>query len=84
MNENKDWRLQGQERYLKGVTLKYKKYSKYREGWEHDHCEFCQTKFMEKGSDALHEGYTKKDNYHWICPQCFNDYKDQFKWNIGT
>lgn len=83
MNENKDWRLQGQERYLKGVTLEFKKYSKYREGWEHDHCEFCQMKFVETGSDTLHEGYVTKDNYHWICPQCFNDFRNLFKWNVA-
>ena len=74
-----DWRLQGQEKYLKGVTLERKKYVKYRDGWEHDHCEFCSAKFsLEKGD--LHEGYATEDNYRWICDTCFNDFKDLFEW----
>ncbi len=83
MVENNDWRLQGQEKYLKGVTLRFKTYSKYREDWDHDHCEFCQTKFMESNHlDMLHEGYSTEDNYHWICSICFNDFKDMFEWNV--
>ena len=80
MTAKNDWRLQGQEKYLKGITLTLKPYSKYRDGWDHDHCEFCQAKFMESNSiESLHEGYASKDNYHWICLQCFNDFKKMFE-----
>ncbi len=85
MIKNDNWRLQGQESYLKGVTLKFITYSKYREGWDHDHCEFCQAKFMESTHpDTRYEGYSTEDNYHWICSQCFNDFKDMFEWNVVT
>ena len=55
INKN-DWRLQGQEKYLKGVTLYFKKYIKYSENWDNDHCEFCWMKFSADGlNDALDE-----------------------------
>ena len=84
MSENNDWRLQNQEDYLKGVTFAFKPYSKYRDGWDHDHCEFCQIKFMEAGHpDALHEGFITEDNYHWVCSQCFEDFKELFEWKVA-
>ncbi len=84
MVKNNDWRLQGQENYLKGVSLTFKTYSKYREGWDHDHCEFCQAKFMEKNSDALHEGYTTKDDYYWVCTNCFEDFNEMLEWKVAS
>jgi hypothetical protein len=83
MIEKDDWRLQGQERYLKGATLTFKPYSKYREGWDHDHCEFCGAKLMEPGTpDTLHEGYATPDKYRWVCSPCFKDFKEMFEWTV--
>jgi len=71
MSDNKDWRLQGQEKYLSGVTLYYKKYIRYSDTWDHDHCEFCQVKFsLEDHSGGLDEGYATKITTHWICKRC--------------
>lgn len=78
-----DWRLQGQEKFLQGVSLKKKPYQKYRESWEHDHCEFCGAKFSEKIED-LNIGYVTTDNYHWICESCFVDFKAKFQWDVVT
>lgn len=83
MREEDDWRLQGQETYLKGVHLWWKRYVRYSERWEHDHCEFCWAKFMvEDYPDVLHEGYATEDNYRWICEQCFDDFKVLFEWEV--
>ncbi len=71
-----DWRLQGQERFLKGVSLAKQNYRRYREGWEHDHCEFCGAKFSERPED-LNVGYATTDCYHWICEDCYKDFKGQ-------
>lgn len=76
-----DWRLQGQDNFLKGVFLGRKPYRKYREGWDHDHCEFCGAKFSERPED-LNVGYATADNYHWVCEQCFKDFNQMFQWNI--
>jgi len=82
---DEDWRLQGQEAYLTGVTLYHKEYTRYSEAWDHDHCEFCGISFAEVGliPEALHVGYTTSDNYRWICDKCFLDFKDTFQWNVA-
>ena len=74
----KDWRLQGQEKYLKNAVLERRKYQLYRQGWDHDHCEFCGVKFSLDAADALQIGYATSDSYRWICDTCFEDFKDMF------
>ena len=32
--------------------------------------------------NVLHEGYATEGNYHWICEQCFEDFKDLFAWRV--
>lgn len=76
-----DWRRQGQERFLKGVKLIERDYQPYRPGWDHDHCEFCGAKFSPQEGD-LKKGYSTEDGYHWICHPCFNDFKDEFNWDV--
>ena len=84
MVDENDWRLTGQEKYLKGVTLYWRQYTRWSESWEHDHCEFCWAKFMvEDYPNVLHEGYTTEDEYRWICKKCFEDFKDIFVWKIS-
>jgi hypothetical protein len=78
-----DWRLQGQERYLKGASLYWTTWKQSREHWDHDHCAFCGAKFMAGDNpEFLHEGYTTADEYHWICKPCVDDFKDMFGWHI--
>ncbi len=74
-----DWRRQGQEKYLMGEKLIFQNYYPYREGWDHDHCEFCGAKFSLSLND-INEGYAPHDKYHWVCGQCFNDFKEEFHW----
>jgi len=83
MVDKGDWRLQGQETYLKGITLYLKTYTRYSETWDHDHCEFCWAKFTEDHPDTLQEGYTTEDEYHWVCKKCFEDFKDMFGWEAA-
>jgi hypothetical protein len=83
MREPNDWRLTNQERYLKGAELSWRKYHPANSDNDHDHCEFCQAKFMVKDEpDALREGYSTPDGYRWICRACFNDFLDLFAWKI--
>jgi hypothetical protein len=69
-HEERDWRLGGQDRYLRGAALVWKPYHAWSETWEHDHCSFCWAKFMdpnfsdaarqliEENPEVLTEGYT--------------------------
>jgi hypothetical protein len=76
-----DWRLQGQERFLKGAVLRAATYSPSRDGWDHDHCEFCGAKFSDRPGD-LKSGYVTGDEYHWICAACYADFRDHFDWTL--
>lgn len=76
-----DWRLTGQEEYLSKVELKKmdKKYIQSKSDLWHEHCEFCMDKITnEYDKDA----YATLDEYRWICKECFNDFKDKFKWTV--
>lgn len=81
MNQH-DWRLQGQERYLFGVTIHLQKYLDRKTLTDHDHCEFCGNKFSDTIEGALTEGYTTLNDYWWICTDCYADFKADFKWII--
>lgn len=74
-----DWRIQGQERFLYGVSLLRKQYQNYSDHWQHDHCEFCGEKFSEQPNN-LNVGYVTMNNYHWICENCFKDFNQLFQW----
>ena len=83
MAKYEDWRLLGQEKYLKGKALAYRRWKRPRPDWDHDHCEFCGAKFMEEpDADTLQEGYCTLDEYHWICPECFRDFREMFGWQV--
>ena len=77
MIEKDDWRLRGQEDYLLGENLYFRKWKAPKKEWDHDHCEFCWDKFSDY-PDTLHEGYTTEDNYNWICQTCYDDFKEMF------
>ena len=52
MIEPDDWRLANQMDYLRDAVLFWKEYKAPCESWDHDHCEFCLTKFMERGTQV--------------------------------
>lgn len=55
-----DWHLRDQGSYLKNAELFFFDYKVFREGWEHDHCEFCSGKFAFTGGEFI-KGYVTKD-----------------------
>lgn len=91
-----DWRLHRQETYLQGATLVKKKYWDRRPDDDHDHCEFCWTKFMvvpytPADEVILTEGYAVQgrtadprfpDDYYWVCPACVADFASRFDWTV--
>jgi hypothetical protein len=85
MIDSNDWRLNGQEKYLSEVTLYHRKYRIYGKNpnWDHDHCEFCWAEFsLSKPEGSIQDGYATVDDYRWICPKCFADFKERFKWKV--
>jgi hypothetical protein len=33
--------------------------------------------------DDLNDGYATKDQYHWVCKACYEDFRGQFRWIVG-
>jgi hypothetical protein len=84
-NDQSDWRLLGQEKYLVGVPLQWAKWTVPDDNpdWDHDHCDFCWQTFMSSNSpEVLQEGYTTEDRRHWICLKCYEDFKDRLHWKV--
>jgi len=78
-----DWRINSQDRYLLGAVLHLATYRTRSETWDHDHCAFCWAKFMQEVyPDTLQTGYTDDDNFHWVCPQCFDDFQERFHFRL--
>lgn len=42
-----DWRRRGQEDYLRGAQLTWRRYQALGAQWEHEHCDFCWRKFLD-------------------------------------
>ena len=38
--------------------------------------------YSAEGSGDLHEGYSSEERRIWICPQCFEEFKERFAWNV--
>ena len=85
MVEENDWRLLSGQEHLRGVTLVHRPYRQYEknENWLHDHCSFCWATFsLGEDPEYLKEGYATLDDYYWICPKCFEDFKKMFVWKL--
>ncbi|AYG02196.1 hypothetical protein [Gryllotalpicola protaetiae] len=84
---DQDWRLTGQESYLQDRSLRLALWVGYRAGWDHDHCGFCQAEISDDttGHAKYNEAWvTADDGYTWICPECFNDFRERFRWTVTT
>jgi hypothetical protein len=93
MSDEDDWRLGRQERYLQPARLCWKRYSRWSDEWDHDHCAFCWARFValddpQKGPNDLSEGYAVlsnghfPDDYLWICATCYADFRGMFDWEV--
>lgn len=68
------------EEKLAGVELIYHSWCSTVQN-DHDHCVFCWDKFAEYDG-CLHEGYSTRDRYYWICQSCFRDFQARFCWKV--
>jgi hypothetical protein len=47
--------------------------------------EICSAKIWSQasGDDEFDRGYvTADDDYHWICEQCFADFREKSNWTV--
>ncbi len=81
MVEKNDWRLTGPEEFLRGRTLYHQNWAACSPQSDHSHCAFCWAKFA-RFDGTLNKGYVTQDGCHWICPECFRDFKTTFEWTV--
>lgn len=80
----KQWRID-LAHHLKGARLQFRRYTRWSDRWDHDHCEACTIKFAEfEGTQIEHEGYTTCADYKhgagyaWVCKACFEDLQGRY------
>ena len=85
MPNERDWRLSFQSEHLRSETFVQKTWTQTRPDWDHDHCAFCWAKMgPESMPDVLHQGFSTADEYDWVCPKCFADFKDELQLKLAT
>ncbi|GAA2123880.1 hypothetical protein [Glycomyces algeriensis] len=79
-----DWRLMGQEPWLAGRAFVLRAWRAPRPEWDHDLCAFCQAKIgaVDSGAEFSTAFVTADDEYTWVCPACFEDFRAQFSWTV--
>lgn len=88
MIQKDDWRIRyGSNDNLKNAKLIYvPEYHKFREGWDHEHCSFCNRCFSELSTVyATRHGYrndSERSRMDWICPTCFRDLEKIFNFKV--
>lgn len=76
-----DWRVMGQEGYLKGKTLVHRHFDRSICREDFLQCEFCWKSLEDaagKGVLCFFEPLQKL----WVCETCFEDFKAHFDWTV--
>ena len=68
--------------YLYKLELKHALFASKNRN-DHAHCELCWNKISGNETD-IHDGYVDADRIYWICPDCYQDFKDLFHWTLSN
>lgn len=68
-----DWRLNGQEAWLRGRSFLRRRYPEPDGMWDHSHCVFCWQRISTYPEDEG-EAYASLDGRWWICCACFREF----------
>lgn len=82
------WKPEELRKFLKPLInekFRFKNYTEVYENTEHDHC-MINGEEISSYEGCLRWGYTstseKHEDYWWICPACFEQYKDVMGWEV--
>ena len=64
--------------FLIGKKYVYKVYIPQRIG-DHEHCNMCGEEFSGIENPPKW-GYGAIDGIGWLCRECFNEYKEEYRW----
>lgn len=73
MADLSDRRITNQHKYLYGKSLVQKAFVS-KGNWDHEHCAFCFYKILPGDVE-----YCTLDEKHWVCKNCFEDFKECFE-----
>lgn len=76
-----DWRIMGQEGYLRKKRLQHRYFNRSLCVEDFDQCEFCWDCFDDDPAHPM-MAYFEPINKHWICEECYNDFKSHFDWTV--
>lgn len=76
-----DWRIMGQEGYLMGKSLQYRKFRKELCHEDYDQCDFCWECFDRDNSTPMHAYFVPEERL-WICERCYKDFREHFQWTV--
>lgn len=89
MESEKQWKTDNAS-HLRGLRLEFRRYVRWSESWDHDHCAACWATFAEgAGPDVQQEGYATGDDYprgacyDWVCQKCFVELKEDMGWSAA-
>jgi hypothetical protein len=91
-----DWRYdENFFSYLKNMAFEIKQFSSFyteqNNFWDHEHCEICSFKIVDKndqhkyinetiGVDYDVEGYNSFGGKYWLCKDCYDELKTFYNW----
>lgn len=88
-SNSKEWRITN-AKPLAGRRLELRRYERWSESWDHDHCAACWAKFAEAyGPEIESVGYvTLADypqgaGYEWVCVACFDELQAELGWAVA-
>ncbi len=99
--DDSDMRWNAHDEYLTGAEFCLQSFGAVGMH-EHEHCEFCWTKFMdpnfsdghrafiETNPDVLTRGYASTESWspgihkYWVCPTCFEDFRQRLGLRLVT
>lgn len=76
-----DWRIMGQEGYLKDKKLQHRKFSQAMRTKDNDQCDFCYS-FLDRNHQGASYAYFEPITRSWICERCYQDFKEHFNWMV--
>lgn len=83
MIEEDDWRLRGDPDPLQGRLFRWATWWSSGPGWDHDHCDYCGAGISNLPGDDYDSAWvTADDNYYWVCPVCFEDFRERFGFQV--
>lgn len=76
-----DWRLMGQEGYLKEKTLLHRHFDRKICVEDYLQCEFCWSSLEDDEGKGI-MCFFEPEQKLWVCEECYSDFREHFDWTV--